>query len=201
MAASAAHDRQPAWSSDRQRIVFVSDRDVDDGERHAPNCLWLATTTAEPRLLTCGFPVSDPTDGDGTYDPAWSPDGSKTAFVFAHAGERRLYLFHVGTEESYPVMEDPQPFRFVLRPTWSPDGSWIAFAGTDFPSGDDQLAVVSPDGNDFEILTRGFEDGDPTWSPDGTRLVFHRGNGGDEYFPVAGALARAQRSAVQYAKR
>src|SRR5688500_13631807 len=63
-------------------------------------------------------------------------------------------------------------------PAWSPDGRRIAFA----LSGDDAqctgcmdggIAVMKPDGTDFERLTA--SGGMPAWSPNGNRIVFWKG--------------------------
>src|ERR1700684_1594029 len=68
----------------------------------------------------------------------------------------------------------------VVAPMWSPRGDWIAFgAGGAFQNSigvgkvTSHLALISPEGTDFTLLTEGdVNDNFPSWSPDGRRIVY-----------------------------
>lgn len=103
--------------------------------------------------------------------PAWSPDGSKIAYVSnrpdpfqdvwvmdADGGNRTRLTTHDG---------------FDAFPEWSPDGSRIAF--TSDRSAVDDIWTMDPTGGDLQRLTRGpAVDERPDWSPDGSTIVFSR---------------------------
>jgi Tol biopolymer transport system component len=67
--------------------------------------------------------------GEYTVNPAWSPDGSKFAFISDKFGE------DYGTAEMYIINADGTDMKRLtdnkfneFQPAWSPDGTKIAFA-------------------------------------------------------------------------
>jgi TolB protein len=144
-----------SWSPDG-RLVYTSDADFSDVHLRIIN----ADGSGGVRLTTslAGF------------QPAWSPDGSRIAFVTLDA--KKLFLINAdGTGE----MNLTQGLTENDAPAWSPDGSRIAFGTAQAGAADMQIAVVNRDGSGQSILTHppGF-DFQPVWSPDGTRIVFTR---------------------------
>src|SRR5215212_2465276 len=66
-----------------------------------------------------------PSTTEADRDPAWSPDGSKIAFVKRdNSGRGDIYVMNPDGSGVTRLTEDPQP---EFQPTWSPDGSKIAF--------------------------------------------------------------------------
>jgi len=101
---------------------------------------------------------------------AWSPDGSRLAFVSYNDGDNQLTIWNVESqsiERSIRV----KGVSAMKNPTWSPDGDRIAFSGTD--GGISDLYVLDRTTNEVKQLTNDrYADLQPTWSPDGTRLAF-----------------------------
>lgn len=115
----------------------------------------------------------------GQSEPAWSPDGTRIAYV---SGERGLHG-PVGVSDSVgsifvspagggdPVAITPDD-AFFGEPAWAPDGKRIAYA-TD-RGGSWHVGTVAPDGRSPVTLTG---DGDaqwPTWAPDGKYIAYQR---------------------------
>ena len=123
-------------------------------------------------------------DGEDASDPAWSPEGSRIAYitsVFDREDELGYdEIFTVNPDGSGRTqVTDSQLPDFKSGPTWSPDGTRIAFGGCCDPPGNSDLYVVNSDGTAMTNLTstpHRFE-GDPAWSPQGDTIAFISGGG------------------------
>ncbi len=95
--------------------------------------------------------------------PAWSPDGTKIAFVRLDSNYRIYVMNADGSNQT-------QLTNYALGdyvPAWSPDSTKIAFG---HGSGNSAVYVMNADGSNQTQLT---PDGqNPTWSPDGTKIAF-----------------------------
>ncbi len=149
-----------SWSGDG-RIVYTSVPDLLDVHLRVIN----ADGSGDLRLTN-----------RAAFQPAWSPDDTRIAFVTL--GDKDIFLINPdGTSEvnlTLGLSEDDGP-------TWSPDGSRIAFTAE--PPGqalESEVAVMNRDGSSRMTLTDhpGF-DFEPVWSPDGTKIVFTRSENSD----------------------
>ena len=64
-------------------------------------------------------------------DPAWSPDGTRIAFVKASEGHRNVYVMDEdgnGQTNLTPGAVTTGQGNEGIQPTWSPDGAQIAYA-------------------------------------------------------------------------
>ena len=133
-----------------------------------------------------GFTVQDiyTVDSDGenlqrvtrfdhiTMNPAWSPDGTRLAYLsFKEGGDARIYELDLTTGRDRKVEVSREGTFFA--PAYFPDGQTLAFA----VSGDRQSGIYSFDLARQCCLTRvtggRFEDLSPTFSPNGRRMAFN----------------------------
>jgi Tol biopolymer transport system component len=102
--------------------------------------------------------------------PAWSPDGSRIAYVSNVRGDLELWVMAADGSGQHPVTSDPGFAHF--EPSWSPDGRKLAFFSN---KGGFQGAVwtADADGGNLRRLTAPALEGFwPDWSPNGRRIVF-----------------------------
>ncbi len=61
--------------------------------------------------------------------PAWSPDGTRIAYISDASGEEEIYVVPQGGGEAEQLTERGRAMRY--HPVWSPDGERIAFSDKD----------------------------------------------------------------------
>jgi dipeptidyl aminopeptidase/acylaminoacyl peptidase len=152
-----------------------------------PNLWVVDVRTGEPRRLTSG--------ASHDTSPAWSPDGSRIAFVSNRHADAdltwRTDLYLVDAAGGTPVrITGGRGDRAFGHPAWSPDGSVIAAYGHRMPIGaasradlwlfrpvKDDLGENLTAASDRELTAvvnsdlLGFSVSNPIWSADGAWLV------------------------------
>lgn len=123
---------------------------------------------------------------DFTWDPAWSPDGSRLAW-------HEWSLDAMSWERSWIVSSDRERITSLTgtecsvgQPRWSPDGTRLAYVSD--VSGWWNVWVADADGgNAVAVLDERYDHAEPAWgpgqrsfawSPDGTHLAINRNEGG-----------------------
>jgi TolB protein len=112
----------------------------------------------------------------GAISPAWSPDGSKIAFV------KKKHIWTMNADGSGKTRITTGDGFKDRRPAWSPDGTTIAFSRCDVSYGfvtDCDLDTVNADGTNLTRILGGHWKYDwPRFSPDGTKIAFAGDRGG-----------------------
>ena len=102
-------------------------------------------------------------------DPAYSPSGSKIAYVQNDgATGDDIWLFDLGSSTSTQLTNAAGDER---APSWSPNGSTIVYTST---SNGHLFTVPSGGGFVTDLQVAGT---DPTYAPDGTKIAFIDGSG------------------------
>ena len=111
--------------------------------------------------------------------PAWSPDGSKIAYVSNVRGELELWVMGADGSGQRPLGSDPGFAHY--QPSWSPDGRRIVFSRCDATLGFSRLCNLARIDADGSHRPRSSPATDPRAGallPDGGKLAFRSDKGG-----------------------
>jgi eukaryotic-like serine/threonine-protein kinase len=157
---SPAHDDQPAFSPDGERIAFRSTREGGG--------IFVMGRTGEGlrRVTNRGF------------KPTWSPDGTRLAFTTENVetnpgnseGVSELWIVNVNGSEQRRLLSGD-----AVLASWSPHGNRIAYTRRLGPTTQERggiWTIAVAEGVPGRVTTDRSRDWNPTWSRDGRYLYF-----------------------------
>ena len=206
LTADGATSYAPRWSPDGHTLALISDRE-HDGQ---PQLYLMPRRFGEAVRLT-GMRGGVFGGARGVNPMAWSPDGSKIAFMaddpIAEGDKRRglrsqdpvefeqspsytrLYTIDAATGEVECI--SPSGLQ-VWEFAWSNDGSRFAASVTDLPFESDwylcRLAVFEPGGPATTLYDEERAVSAPSWSPDDSHIAFTSSHWSDKYAQRGGVF-------------
>ena len=181
-------DLRPRWSRDGSRIIFQSARALD-GSDAIPSMIfniWVMNPDGSSQT-----PLTKLT-GASSFNPAWSPGGSRVAFTSLRAlngsdaanGVSNIWAMNPDGSTQTPLTRITATGADSDTPVWSPDGKKIVFTSKRALNGNDaantnftsNIWLMNADGSGQGPLTQiTAAVGDsvqPAWSPNGSKIVF-----------------------------
>jgi TolB protein len=147
-------DKEPAFSPDGTRIVFVRDRQlVEAGASRNLSALFVVNVdgTGLRRLTPWHM------EAGSARTPSFSPDGSTIVFasgeVVPPPGDRFAQIFVIGADGTGLRQLTVGTTTASFWQSWSPDGTRIVFTRYVSPNGSFELFTMDADGSDKAELT------------------------------------------------
>jgi TolB protein len=144
------------------RITYVMKRSATRHELHVADADGFNPQT----VLSSTEPI---------ISPAWSPDGTRLAYVSFERKKPIVYVQSLTTGQRNAVANF---FGSNSAPAWSPDGKRLAVTLT--KDGGSQIYVISANGGSgaTRLTNSSAIDTEPNWSPDGQSIIFTSDRGG-----------------------
>ena len=142
--------RYYTWSPDGTQIAFTS-------ARGGPSGIWvMGADGSNPHQLADGV----------SFDPDWSPDGKRIAFLRQGA---EIDVWAMNADGSNEDQLTNQPGDLKAEVSWSPDGSKIVYRFAASPGSSD-IWTVNADGNgEFNVTKNGGDNTTRSGHPMGAR--------------------------------
>jgi TolB protein len=162
------------------RIAYVTETDGADGKKRYALKVADSDGFSPQSVLESTQPI---------LSPAWSPDGTKLAYMAFEGKRTVVYVQDLAKGPREVVAEYP---GINSAPAWSPDGKRLALALS--KDGNSEIYVLDLASRRLTRLTSNAAiDTEPAWAPDGKSLVFTSDRGGQPQIyriPATGGTSR-----------
>ncbi len=149
----------PKWSSNGDKIAFLSDRNDLGRENHE---VYMVDDDGSNLVRFNEYS----NDSEYYQQFIWSPVNDQIAYVSEEKGNADIFVGEL--DSSLAITTDPNN---DVNPAWSPNGSQLAFVSD--REGNKDIFVVDANGDNLiQLTTSTASDMDPNWSPDGEKIAF-----------------------------
>lgn len=149
-----ADDTTPVWSTQGDRIAFVSQR---DNNRE----IYVMDSNGQNLINFSNNAADD-------WTPAWSPDGSKIAFSSNRRGHWEVFIANANGSDLQQITNTGTG---NISPVWSPDGEFLTFSSK--RDGNWEIYSMRADGTEVRRLTNNnSNDLAPVWSFSGEFIAY-----------------------------
>ena len=140
----------PQWSPNGNKIVYskIIAEDLNCPGKITAHIAVMNTDGSGQQQLT--------SDRCGSYEPVWSPDGTRIAFTSDRTNNEEVWAMAADGSNQTRLTDD---LELDSSPSWSPDGSRIAFDSS--RTGAFQIWTMNADGTNQQ--STGFEGTFPNW--------------------------------------
>lgn len=144
---------------------------------------WSSSIVESSEILTRNLKTGENTLICDGYQPTFSPDGKKVAYV-KYSGDAKscsIWIMNVDGTEQTQLTDAKKGYAFY--PRWSPNGKRIVFQSTRKDKKDADLYIINVDGENLIQLTQNKSyDGSSYWTKDNyIYFVSDRGNAKGNY--------------------
>lgn len=161
---TTSYESDPIWSPDGKRLAFVA---RFTGKFPPEENIYSMEPEGPEQTFNAAVQVTHFTNGlVATNDLAWSPDGTKIAFVRGSASHGNQPLYVVNADGSSANATEIPTTGGAGNPTFSADSGKIAF------SHNNQIYTVAADISSPATPLPGAAGEEPAWSPDGSRIAY-----------------------------
>ena len=167
-----------ALSPDGSRVAYVAV--FNDRFLRIPNAEIMTANIdgTDVRRLTRSTNYAD-------TNPAWSPDGSRIAYISNEADGTVVLVDVEGTTIWKVTLSTDDYTNYYFPPDWAPDGSWLAVQYSSFslesvPHRREGVLFMGADGKGVLDFGGSASVSKPVWSPDSRWVGFHSREGENE---------------------
>lgn len=162
LAREGRFDWDPAWSPDRQTLLWASVRDLN---------LELYTIQTD-QAFTVQNATRQTNRGARDWFASWSPDGTRLVFNSDLNGNEDLFLLDLASGTITQLTDNPAD---DIHGMWSLDGESLMFVSerqNELATGTVDLYLMNPDGSNQRPIGDTIFRGDPVFAPESDLMAF-----------------------------